>query len=767
MHLQSQTIKSCLYTLCILLLIHPLGATQQNELETPVRINVAEGITDPFWDPEISTFDVWTVQPGRSHGLKVFQNWAAIDFSWRQSPESGPALRMSRAYPLDCSDYNTLLLRLAAPKDTPVRIIAETDQGTREIKINAPVAGLFEYALPLAGAQRVDTLTLEVFATGAGTVAGWIEWIGFQHTKLLQHYERRWDHSNLRWDRHIIPKDKLLDYKPHYGIFLSEEKLQTLREDHEKAFAETGTSSYSALAEAAPAMDFQAAINEFTKSGGKDRGRTRNVTETTMPGGTNLAMAGLILKDRGLLEAAARYALSLAACEHWDKNFRAHFPGGPADDRAFRRSYTCEDIAEILDLAGEVFSPGGRSYLMRRLAEEGIGPINYVTWRHEYIHETNQLAYFNKGRVYAALVLEREYPRVKPYTDLALQDTLDNIEIAILPDGGYAEGATYFAALARRNYYILQHYALARDLDLATLVPPALRNTANFAEAIASTTEKDVIAIGDSGDYINYPTLEAMVELMPDSAWLTMLNKRRRIDGLEPIPGNPPQARPFIALPDLGMVSSTREHAGHLLKIIVPGNPPHADHAHEDKGSFVIEYGGQTYAMDPGSTEYSDPIHHLYKHAQRHNMLTPVGLDERPAPPVKLRHHVQAQGEGDERTFHATIEATPGWTRYYKSWVRQWDSDSPEQLRITDTYELKRGTGVSFHWQTPLPCTLQGQSARIVGDHATFVLTAQEDCTLALESLPMADSKSQNHITITRESQRGKLIVDLHIETSP
>ena len=110
----------------------------------------------------------------------------------------------------------------------------------------------------------------------------------------------------------------------------------------------------------------------------------------------------------------------------------------------------------ILDLAGEMFTDAGRTYLMRRLAEEGIGPINYVAWRYEYIFHCNQLAYFNTGRMYAYLMLEREWPRVKPYTDLAYRDAIDNLETVIEPDGGSLEGPGYLNPIIRENYNALK-----------------------------------------------------------------------------------------------------------------------------------------------------------------------------------------------------------------------------------------------------------------------------------------------------------------------
>ncbi len=729
----------------------------------PVNINVAEGVIEAFWDPEISGFDEWTVNDAHQHGLNVFQNWAAVDFQWVSAPIDEPIVRMQKTFQVDCGGYDTLLVKLTAPGGVTVRLIAETDTGEHTSEHPAE-KGSYEYAVPLEGAAILRTLCIEVYAGETGPGAGWVEWVALQNASMLDRYHERWDYSGIDWRRHLVDASTPLTFQPVYGIFLTAAELADLREEHRQAMAATGESRFTRLAAAAEDMEFERGIAEFAKSGGSDGGRVRDLDEPVLPGGPRLAEAALVLEDRTLMAAAARYALSLATSRYWDRDFRSNFPTGPADDRAFRRSYTCEDIAVILDLAGEIFSPGGRHYLMRRLSEEGIGKINYVSWKHEYIHHTNQLAYFNQGRMYAYLVVEREYPRVKPYTDLALADTLGNIEDSILPDGGYAEGPSYFGAMARRNYKILRHYARARELDLPDLVPDALRSTGDYAEALASTTADDVIAVGDSEPHLDLETLGAMVELMPGSYWQTLLNKKRRAEGKEPLPGKAPEPRPFVALPNLGYLSSYRMLNGLPVKLLILGNVSGADHAHEDKGSFVLEFGSEVFAMDLGSTSYSDPVHQLYKHAQRHNMLVPIGTDERPAPPIKLEANVIPAGKGNKKRFDARIDAAPGWEPYYERWIRTWSSPDPSTLVIEDDYALRNGTGVSFLWQTTLPCRQDGREITITGMRGEVIVTAPADCDITIESIPMADGAAQNRIAITKHEEEDDLRVEIRLQ---
>ncbi|MBK8857315.1 MAG: hypothetical protein IPN11_06380 [Opitutaceae bacterium] len=106
-------------------------------------------------------------------------------------------------------------------------------------------------------------------------------------------------------------------------------------------------------------------------------------------------------------------------------------------------------------------------------------------------------------------------------------------------------------------------------------------------------------------------------------------------------------------------------------------------------------------------------------------MLIPVGLTERPAPPSPLNFDVRPTGSGDDVRFSARIDAAPGWKNYRK-WVRTWESPTPDQLTITDDYELAPGggTGVEFYWQTALAVAVSGQTITLTGQHGSAVIEA-------------------------------------------
>jgi hypothetical protein len=743
-----------------------LQPREDNAVFKPIPINVAEAIIEPFWSPGLSGFDQWTVSPGRDWGLSIKQNWSAVDFEWASKPVKVPALRMYRDFNVDCTGYDRLLVRLTSPKQSIFKITALTDLGERVYMSEPETQKVTEHSLDLRGAKRIKRLTLEIEAGADGPGAGWFSWIGLQNTEQMKRYMALWDYSQIRWDKHIKPANQISQFEPRYGIFLTADELAELRRQHQQAVKESGQSRYSQQAAQAHDLKPEKGIHEFVNSGGSNRGdgRTRDQSQARLSGSPNLAIAGLVVRDAEALRAAARYALSLALSGYWDNGFVSHLPSCPWEDRAFRRSYTAQDIAMILDLAGEAFTETGRNYLMRRLAEEGIGPINFVTWRHEYIFHCNQLAYFNTGRMYAYLVLEREWPRAKPYTDLAYQDAVNNLENVIQPDGGTLEGPGYFNPIARENYKAIKYYALARKRNLSELVPDVMKSTAHYAEAVASTTAEDAIPICDSDSSFRRDTLKILAELMPDSYWTTMYNKLLVREGEPPLAQAGPPLPAYVSLPDTGYIASTRSLDGYPVKLFIMGFKAGADHTHEDKGSFVLEFAHQTFALDLGICEYDDPIHAVYKHCQRHNMLVPVGMPERAHPLRPLPVDVKPSGHGDETTFRARIDATPGWNGYYRKWIRSWDSPSPDKLVIRDEYALARGNAVEFYWQTRLPVQQRDNTVLIEGEHGRVTLEVPPDYTIRIDRLPLAEGQEHNRIAIRKTGSQGVLEIVVRLE---
>jgi hypothetical protein len=753
-----------------------------------VPFNEAEAILDPFWDPSLSELNHWTVEPGPAHGLAVQQAWCWVNFTWTRRPASGPALRMSRRCDVPCADYDRLLLSVMAPEGSVVRLQAETDRGPR--RLAAPPAGpkKRELALELDGATRLDRVTIEVEAATDGMAQGWFNWLGFQHSGRLARLlaaQTAWD---ARWEKHLKDESFEPSFTPAYGLILNGDELAALRERHAALTAEGKSSPFVAAAAAAGRTPPENLIHDFVNLWGDTRfNRERDHDKFILNHGLNAAIAGHLLKDKRLLRLAARYALSIAMCKHWDDGFICRFPGGLFEHRCFVQSLCAYEVAGILDLAGECFTDIGREFLLRRLAEEAIGAIQFNTWKYDYIFDCNQLAWFTPGRMLALGVLHRHWPRVRSYLDIAYRELCESLERSILPDGGYVEGPTYFRCVGRDAGLGVYYYSRALGKSMAELLPDAMRRCGDFAEALISTDSgEDMIPICDGRPRHELISQAIMADLLPQSAWARMLHKTVARNGGWPLnewlpntvspladaaiawgliarkPTAIPEPRPFVHLPVMGPMVSQRRLGNDWVKLFIQGNRAGAGHTHEDKGSFVLEFAGETFALDPGSCDYSHPLSQILQHCERHNLLVPYGMAERPHPACPLPHDVKPVGTGDATAFRAAIDATPGWENYYRRWQRTWDSPRPDVLTITDDYELAAGDGVEFYWQTRLPVTVDGRRAVITGAHGRVELEAPAGGAWQVDELPLLDGV-QRRLAFRHPAVQGNFSVKVQL----
>ena len=670
------------------------------------------------------------------------------------------------------------------PEDSTVSLEAKTDAGCR-IRHGDPFGPTKrEEWLPLEGARRITSLSIRaVFPKGASG-NGWIYWMALQSTDRLPAHLDQWAGYDERWEKYLQPPEFVPSFDPPFGLLLKADELEAVRRE----FAETPAAD--AMREAAAdarAVRPEDLIGQFVNMWNSNSlRRERDHGKVIMIHGANAAQAGMLLKDKELCRLTARFAISMAHCERWDDCFVCYMPGSSWEQRSFVQSICVFETALILDLCGEWFTEVGRNLILRRIAEEGLGNLNFNTWWWEYIFHCNQLTWFAPGRILGYLLLERTMPaksgghpppevsRVAPYTELAVKDLLENLHLILLPDGGYVEGPTYFTWVIRQAFVSLHLYARARGRTLAEVMPAQIKPTAVMAEVLYSTDDRqDMILICDAM-YAFPEALAYLAAYLPDSHWVTIYRKQMSRAGAAPsllamslsreIPGAGPPLQPFVDMPETGMMCSVRRLQGEIVKLFIMGNRAGAGHTHEDKGSFVLEFAGDTFAQDFGVVDYSNPLTESLKHAQRHNMLTPLSMDERPSPACPILSAIRPTGAGDETRFHATMDVSLGWEGWFRKWIRTWDSPTPDELVITDEWAVEKGIGAVFHWTTTLPMTRKDDTIVIQGRRGAVEITIPPGTEAIIEALPLMNPERRAIDELRREMVRFGLT---HAETQP
>ncbi len=738
------------------------------------RINEAEGLIEPFYNRHLSTLEKWRIDDGNAHGLEVENPVVTgTQVSWQHAPKHGPALRMQRRFDetIDLSGYDRLLFHATLPRNSRLQLRADTDVGERVLDCKSTGGEKREYTLELGDAKSLEGVTIELHIERNEPAAAHLGWLGLQNSERLEELLDYLNRFDARWRGYLKHPDCEPAFKPQFGLFITEEELTDLRKRHADYVEENGKSPLADIREWAMSQIPEEMVQEGSGGDGRHlRDREINLYSVTSRM-ANAAIAALVLEDAKLLRRTARLAMAVAMTENWHPNFYSILPGSAHDRRAFNQSKIVEGLSVIFDAAGKLMTDHARDYLIRRIAHDGVNWITYNAWRYDYIHHMNQLAWFSDGWFAGYGVLSRNMPRVLPYADLAQRMLHESMAGVILPDGGYEEGGAYFATVVGHGGEGLYYYSRMTEKPLSDVTPDAFQRTADFAEVIRSFDDgQDIVPFADSWGRFGRSAGAFMAALLPDSAWVSIY--RKSIEGANPFPTSPmemvlqqqipeqgPPPRPFVHMSTMGLTSSTRKLEGEWVKLLVVSNIANASHNHEDKGSFVLEFAGQTFAADPGQIGYDHPQSSLMKHAERHNMLLPTGLDDRPAPTREVG--VVPEAEGDEMSFRATMNLTPRWKGIYRKWQRTFESPSPDRLTIIDDYELTQGDGVKFIWSTFLPVDIDREAGEVIitGERGRVELEVPEDCSVRVDEFTMPDGPPQRRVLFNYPRTAGKIAV--------
>ena len=725
-------------------------------------INSAEAIFEPFFDPQLREIEQWTFDAPGATGTSKAPGWAFYTYQWEKPAPDGLVLRMRRRYEsLDCADYERLVVCLNLPEDSVITIAAETDAGPRR-RTGEPIGALRrEEWLPLDGARRILALTVEVRSLRPDAGSSWLLWFGLQHTGRLKSHLAQWANYDERWDKYLQPPEFEPTFNPTFGLLIDTAELEAVRRE----FAGSPvTAELRASGDYVRTVRPESLIGEHANYWNQNTlRRERDFGKLISLHGPLAAQAGVLWKDKQLCRLAARFALSMVLCGHWEDSFWSHMRGTTSEQRGGVSAIVTWDLAMILDLCGEWFTPLGRELILKRIAIEGYGALCHASWWWEYMYYGNQLAWITPARIYGLLLLERTMParlerhpkpprsRVAPHTDSAWADLQDNLALCLLPDGGYLEGVSYFTYTARQAFLCTVLYARGRGVDPRTLIASALLRTGRLAEMLFSTDDRQDMILNADAMFPVSEGLAVLAWLMPESHWVTVYRKSMKRAGAAPmllplrldrdIPAEGPPLAAFCEMPDTGMMCSVRRHQGEFVKLFIMGNRSGGDHQHEDKGSFVLEFAGDSFAMDFGVLDYANPVTTMLKHAQRHTMLTPWSDTERPHPANPIFADIKPVGTGDATRFHATLDATPGWEGWFQHWRRTFDSPAPDTFVITDEWAVEQGRGVVFYWTTHLPMRREGDRIIIEGRRATAEITIPAGVEVILEELPLQDPR--------------------------
>lgn len=399
------------------------------------------------------------------------------------------------------------------------------------------------------------------------------------------------------------------------------------------------------------------------------------------------------------------------------------------------------DTAELTHAAGigydwlyDYLSPEDRAALRRAIVEKGLKPSlvdkpaeggRAYNWWLTAAHHWNQVC--NGGLTVGALAIADEEP------DLAARvvgRALESIKLAMgayAPDGGWAEGPSYWHYATSYNVYFLAALDTALGANFAPLQSllrmPGFSTTGNFR----------MHSIGPLGRPFNYADASDRSEAAPELLWLTRKfgrdtwawherQRRTTPQALDLVWFDPRSAGPVADKTPLDVLfrgvnvvffRSQWEDA-QAVYVGFKGGDNRAPHSHLDLGTFVFDALGQRWAVDLGGDDndlpgYFGPQRWNYYRlrTEGQNTLVINGQNQEPA----AKAPIIAFESQPARAF-AVADLSAAYLMTRRVWRGLAVIDRARVL-VQDEIEATQPATIVWSMHTPAALTLEGASATL------------------------------------------------------
>lgn len=723
----------------------------------------------PSRPAERSPAEIMTLGPLGPDQVRASQAWCWLTFDWdrplgipapRRGRTSGAArlvLSFARELRVSLAGYDRLVVRLACPPQVRLTVVAVVDGGTRTIIRAAPGLGrLHEFEGPVRG-KCLEHIRLELASTCDGAAEAWLDWIGCAQSAKRAAMLARPSPYTPDWAGWLRPEGAAAGDKLRFGFFFADRELKQLRRKARSPLYRPVMDQLRATARAAmtaPRTPEQQ-IGPLIGAGDNSTTLVRERDLATRSFHTDApicAFVGLIDQDPAYLRFAARIVMSLAHAGTWAPHFMQEFPGTSWEQRGFPEAFCMAGVALALDWAGAWFTPKGERLVRHAIATKGLPRVRTVFLQHDYMLDCNQSHMIGLGRLLGLLVLERAWPRTRADIDVFEHDLLEIIDRYIQSDGSTNEGLHYWNSTFRSTVPALAALARFRGRKLAVMIPPKIRSMDRFIGSLLSTTGEpgSYVTIADTvADSFAWDAIAMMAAATESPLWRGLVadsfRRRKRVkverwacDGPFSVIHGPAQCPTesvklpvFSQLKQAGHVSSCRPLEGDCVRLFLVGAMANAGHCHRDKGSFILEAGGEPFAIDRGMVPYHDSDNLPFlKSELAHNLAVPQGCIQRnPSPRASIW-----RARGNKKTLHAAIDTEGTWLPPVLACRRVIVSRSPDCIEIHDEFDLAESRAVTFYLHSPLAMTAGSRPGEIRGRHRTLTVRADWAVTQAAEA---------------------------------
>lgn len=396
---------------------------------TPV--GMGDALIESFYDNQLCDIDKWEVK-----GLDLDKK----DYRFRFIPALGKGKSsISRVFNGDgvmLSGYKNLVLSLAIEKGTIVCLKGLTDVGEFNRKIQSINSTQSQYVLPLQDAKYLRKVEFYFESNASKTVSGTLGWFGLRDSVQLITEKKNWEIlDNQPLDLYVRKDAESCDARPVHYLLFGEKEYNQIVELLKLKGLNKKINARSEL-KLQPYLGTRMYARDHLQEGSV---MTVNSDPISLQ---KVLLNATFTQDKASLREAAITAVKYALIPHWEVDFITDYPGGIWEQKAFDASRIAYGLALACDLAGSFLTPAGEALILRRLAEDGIGNINYNVWKWQYIFKCNQLPVFSAGRIASYVLLEKynesnkqsfnnninaNWGHLKPYTDLAAAELNESL----------------------------------------------------------------------------------------------------------------------------------------------------------------------------------------------------------------------------------------------------------------------------------------------------------------------------------------------------
>jgi len=691
-------------------------------------LNESEAIFAPFHDSTFSSELGLTLQPESGLNFYSLSEWDCTRLVW-DACEVGKvagAVELPMDFPM--GNYDELVFCLTISSGAAVQFSTQSADGNWQALGSVVEGGLSrqEIVRPMPP-NGATALRIEAIARDATAQSIKLTWFAVRNRKLTELVLKNRVRWNPAWDGLIKPEPEWGELKFRRGLLFQNNQISGLRA---KKLLPGWREHFSRMEMAArKAMERQPEeellISDYAPF--PDERYVRETERGRLPfyyDALKLALVGLVNEDNAMIRHALRFLMSMLHLKYWSSSAETRATGSTWDQRCFTEEMTTTSAAVLMDWLDGALTDRARGLGYTMLWDRGLSVIERDMAKFEYVHHINQGPWFCRARIFAGLLLEKEWPRLgEGYADRAVTQMREGLDRYLQTDGGMDEGPMYLLATLETTLSPLIAYAGVRGIDVRELLPKALSKTPDYIQALAQSQPGLHVPHSDcSSEFPGTDSIPILASLFPGSLYEKLARGALLADrpytysnhyvgtGLFSFIHGPDQLEPLVPvpatfsfLPMTGLASSYRVEGEHSLRLVFTGSKADPSHSHADKGQFHAEVDGEAVFVDRGTVRYDDPRAFLLTRSECHNVLAPsfdgvtTGEQSRPRVPMI------PQASGDEKRFSARIDLAPVWQGSMVRYTRAICSENVSGWTITDEGELSREGEIVFFLQSRYP----------------------------------------------------------------